>query len=44
MAEHKHGSMDIRVQEQTFSGFMKFMSWSVVVILAVLVFMAVFTS
>lgn len=44
MAEHKHGSMDTRVQEQTFSGFIKILTWVVIAILAVLVLMAVFTS
>lgn len=40
MAEHKPGSMDIRAQEKTFAGFMRFASVSVVVILAFLVFLA----
>lgn len=40
MAEHKHGSMDIRVQEHTFNGFIKFTVWAVGIILAVLVFLA----
>lgn len=40
MAEHEPGSMDIRVQEQTFAGFVLFVKWSVVIILAVLIFMA----
>lgn len=39
-AEHTHGSMDIRVQERTFAGFIRFATWSVVVAIAVLVFMA----
>jgi hypothetical protein len=40
MAEHEQGSMDIRAHEKTFAGFVKFASWTVVVILAVLVFLA----
>ena len=44
MAEHKHGEMDISVQEKTFDGFINFTKWSVIVILAILVFMAIFTS
>lgn len=40
MAEHKHGSMDIRTHEKTFAGFVKFATWSVVVIIAVLIFLA----
>ncbi|SFU03864.1 aa3-type cytochrome c oxidase subunit IV [Sedimentitalea nanhaiensis] len=42
MAEYKHGEMDITAQTKTFDGFMKFTAWSVVVILAVLVFLAIF--
>ena len=38
--EFKHGSMDIRVQEKTFDGFVHMATWSAVVIIAVLVFMA----
>jgi hypothetical protein len=40
MAEHKHGSMDIRVQEKTFAGFMRFTVWVVGVVIAILIFMA----
>jgi hypothetical protein len=42
MAEYKHGSMDISSQRKTFEGFVKTVTWSVGVILAVLVFMAIF--
>ena len=44
MAEHKHGEMDITVQEKTFDGFVKFVTWSVVVIIGIVLFMAIFTS
>jgi hypothetical protein len=44
MAEYKHGSMDVSAQEAMFASFMKFMARSVIVILAVLVFLAVFFS
>lgn len=44
MAEHKHGSMNIDVQEKTFDGFVKFTTWSVVVIIAILIFMALVNS
>ena len=44
MAEHEHGSMDIEVQEKTFDGFMKFTVRAVIVIFAILIFMAIFTS
>ena len=39
-AEHKHGSMDIRAQEQTFAGFVRMTTWVVGIVIAVLVFMA----
>ena len=42
MADHKHGDMDIKVQEQTFEGFVRFVAWSVVAILVLLVLMAIF--
>lgn len=40
MAKHEHGKMDISVQEKTFAGFVKFASWSIVVIIGILIFMA----
>ncbi|MDU9005661.1 aa3-type cytochrome c oxidase subunit IV [Sedimentitalea todarodis] len=42
MAEYKHGEMDIEVQTKTFEGFMRFTTWSVICILAFLVFLAIF--
>ena len=42
MAEHKHGTMDTRVQEKTFEGFMKVAARSVGVILVLLVILAIF--
>lgn len=42
MAEHKHGEMDITVQTETFDGFMKYVTWMVVAIIAILLFMMVF--
>ncbi|MBV7394718.1 aa3-type cytochrome c oxidase subunit IV [Mameliella sediminis] len=44
MAEHKHGSMDITVQEKTFEGFINFTIRSVIVILCIVIFMAIFNS
>ena len=44
MAEYKHGSMDIRVQEKTFEGFVKFMTRSAIVIICILLFMAAVNS
>jgi len=40
MAEHKHGEMDSSVHEKTFDGFVKFTTWSVVAIIAFLIFLA----
>lgn len=42
MSDHKHGEMDIEVQEKTFDGFMKFTTWSVIIILLLVVWMAIF--
>ncbi|MGB3246445.1 MAG: aa3-type cytochrome c oxidase subunit IV [Sulfitobacter sp.] len=42
MAEHEHGSMDSKVQEDTFNGFVSFVTKTVIVILVVLVLMLVF--
>ena len=39
MSDHKHGSMDIEVQEKTFGGFVKFTMWAVVVITVFLIFL-----
>ena len=38
--EHKHGEMDISVQEKTFEGFWNFTVRSVIVILVSLVLLA----
>ncbi|KEO52600.1 aa3-type cytochrome c oxidase subunit IV [Thioclava pacifica] len=40
MADYKPGNMDIRVQERTFAGFVRFVTVSVVVIICFLVFLA----
>jgi len=40
MADHKHGEMDIEVQQKTFDGFMKAVTWSSVAIILTLVFIA----
>lgn len=42
MAEFKHGEMDITEQTKTFDGFVKFVTWSVVFLAVLAVFMAVF--
>ena len=38
--DHVPGSMDIRAQEKTFAGFMSFTKWGVIIIFAILVFLA----
>lgn len=40
MADHKHGEMDISVQEKTFDGFIKFTTRATIVILVSLVLLA----
>jgi hypothetical protein len=40
MAEHKHGPMDIREHEKTFSGFIKFSIWTAGISIGILIFMA----
>ena len=42
MAEHKHGEMDTTAQEKTFAGFMSWVTWSVIVILLLIIWMAIF--
>ncbi|TFL19820.1 aa3-type cytochrome c oxidase subunit IV [Jannaschia formosa] len=40
--EHKHGSMDTSQQEKTFAGFITMTKWAVIVIIAILIFLAIF--
>lgn len=40
MAEHKHGSADIKVQEKTFAGFIRMVTWGAGISIGILVFMA----
>lgn len=42
MAEHKHGEMNVTENEKTFAGFMRFTTWTVIVILVIIVGMAIF--
>lgn len=42
MSDHKHGEMDTKAQQSTYDGFIKFSIWSVVAIIGILVFMAIF--
>jgi len=40
MAEHKHGDMDVTVQQKTFEGFIKWITWSSICIIGFLIFLA----
>ena len=40
MAEHEPGSMDIRVQEKTFDGFVRMATWGAIISVGILIFMA----
>lgn len=42
MAEHKHGTMDSTVQEQTYTGFISFVTRFCVFLLGLVIFMAIF--
>lgn len=44
MAEHKHGTMDTKTQEETFEGFIRWMIRGATISIAVLIFLAVFNS
>jgi hypothetical protein len=41
MAEHKHGEMDITVQEKTYAGFIKASAWVAGISIGILIFMAI---
>lgn len=40
MVEHKAGSMDIRAQEKTFAGFIRFSTWGAIIAVVVLIVLA----
>ncbi|MGE4325826.1 MAG: aa3-type cytochrome c oxidase subunit IV [Pseudodonghicola sp.] len=42
MADFKHGAMNITEQTKTYEGFIKFVTWAVVFLAVLAVFMAVF--
>lgn len=39
-AHHEHGTMDSSAQQRTFEGFVRFMTWSAVLTILVLIFLA----
>ena len=41
MVKHEHGSMDVKDHEKTFAGFVKFTTYSIVLILISLVILAI---
>ena len=44
MADHEHGSMDIKVQERTFENFISVVTKTTIVCIVILVFMALANS
>ena len=44
MADHKHGSMDTTVQENTYSGFMTFVTQFSIAMIVMAVFLAIFAT
>ena len=40
MAEHKHGEMDITVQEQTYNGFITFVTRTTIAIIVGIILLA----
>lgn len=40
MAEHKHGSMNTSVQEKTFAGFLRMVTWGTCISIGILIFLA----
>ena len=44
MSEHQHGEMDIKTQEKTFEGFMRWVTNGAIVSILILIFMAIFNS
>ncbi|MEO1919175.1 MAG: aa3-type cytochrome c oxidase subunit IV [Paracoccaceae bacterium] len=41
MSDHEHGSMDVQVQEKTYGGFLKLGTWTGIICIGVLVFLAI---
>lgn len=40
MADHEHGTMNTKTQEDTFAGFVGFVKWGAVIVICILIFMA----
>lgn len=41
---HPHGEMDVREQQRTYDGFVRFMIWGTVISIVILVFLALANS
>ncbi len=41
MSKHEHGSMDVADHQETFSGFVNFVKWTIILIIAFLIFLAI---
>ncbi len=40
MAKHEHGTMESDTHENTFFGFVNFVKWAIILIIAFLIFLA----
>lgn len=40
ITEHKHGTMDVTTHRRVFSSFVRFATWSAVLSIAILIFLA----
>ncbi len=40
MAEHEHGTMDVKDHEKTFDGFIRMVTWGAIICIGILIFMA----
>ncbi|MEM7487540.1 MAG: aa3-type cytochrome c oxidase subunit IV [Pseudomonadota bacterium] len=40
--EHEHGKMDVTHHEKTFAGFVTVVKWTVIAIIGILIFLALF--
>jgi Bacterial aa3 type cytochrome c oxidase subunit IV len=41
---HIQGTMDVRTQEKTFAGFVRMVTWGVVISISILIFLALVNS
>lgn len=44
MADYKHGEMNTDVQDKTFDGFIKMVTWGAGISIGILVFLAIFNT